>query len=168
MAANFSASAPSDETKATWLHDRSRIPAAPDLTRMERLGQYGPVLLGIVLALGALALAFQTRDSWSRGREFVVPLTTPILVLGGISLAYLATRGKLSRATWPGGFLLIAVILTVFNAWRGTISSGSDTARDVMSVLAAIVLGIGVVWLILAMVVTELKDPTRAPSVEIE
>ena len=162
--ANFSAPAPSEDTKAAWLHDRSRIPAAPPSSRADVFRRYLPLTFGILLALGAEALAFQTRASWSSGREWVVPATTPLLVIGGLALGHLVARGKLNSVSWPAGFVLLAIIFTIFNIWRGTISSGADTGRNVLTVLTAILLGVSVAWLMLTLLITEVKDPTRAPT----
>ena len=163
--ADFTAPAPSEAAKiGDYLHDRGRIPAAPQWTTGGLVGRYLPLALGILFAMGALALAFQTRASWSSHREWIVPVTIPVLVLGGVALGYMVARGKLTSIIWPAGFLLVVIVLTVFNAWRGSISTGHDTARNVMTIFAAILLGIAVVSLIITMVVTEVKDPAKAPA----
>ena len=162
--ADFSAPAPRESLKlGEYLHERGRIPAAPDWTTGGLVQRYLPLALGVLFAMGAMALAFQTRASWSSHREWVVPATTPLLALGGVALGYMVARGKVTSIVWPAGFLFLAVVLTIFNRWRGSISSGEDTARNVMTVLTAILLGVAVVSLILTMIVTEVRDPAKPP-----
>ena len=163
--ADFTAPAPSEAAKiGDYLHDRGHIPAAPAWSPTDLVKRYLPLALGVLFAMGAMALAFQTRASWSSHREWVVPTATPLLAIGGVSLAYMVARGKITSIIWPAGFLFVVIVLTVFNAWRGSISTGHDTARNVMTIFAAILLGIAVVSLIITMVVTEVKDPTKAPA----
>jgi len=163
--ADFSARAPVEATKAgAYLHDRTRIPRAPKLDRDALVQRYLGYALGIALALAAMALMFQTRASWTRGREFVVPTTAPLVVIGGIALGHLLARRRFVALTPALLCIGTALTLTAFNIWRGTQVDGPNTGRDVMSLFTGVSVALAVVCLVVALVVVEWRDPVRPPQ----
>ncbi|MCC6381470.1 MAG: hypothetical protein IT304_03130 [Dehalococcoidia bacterium] len=162
--ADLSAPMPVEPTKSgAYLHDRSRIPAAPP-SRTPLLARYVGPLAAIGFALGLFVLAVQTRDGWASHRDWVVPGSGVACVVGGLALGHLLARGKWV-AVLPGlGLLLVALVMTALNVWRGQVVSGGDALRDTMSIVTAVFLGFAVAALAAALVVVEVTDPTRPPE----
>ncbi len=153
--ADFSATVPAESEKAgSYLHDRSRIPSPSwPGTAGFLLGLRGP-LLGLLFGLGFTALAFQARDSWSVGRDWVVPVNVPLLVLGGVALGYLVERRRW-RVLGPSLLLLVVVLwLTAMNAWRGEIVNRQDGLRDAMTIVTTVALVLALSTLVVTMLVT--------------
>ncbi len=164
MPATWDAPAPASVEKVHDLHDQAQRPRPPAPWRAA-FGRYlGWPTLGLVCALGMVALGFQTRASWESHRDWVVPVTVPLLALGGLALAYLVWRRQW-LALGPGATLLLAVLaLTAANIWRGAATDGDDTARDVMSILAGVGLGLTVAALFGGLVWAESHYPTRVTT----
>jgi hypothetical protein len=165
--ADLRAAAPVETEKiGAYLHDRSRIPAPPATDWKARTGPFLWIGLGFVLAMGAEALAFQTRSTWYAHRDWVVPMTTPILALSGVMLGYLLWRGQLMRLAWPLSLIFLALAFTAFNIWAGRVSPHHE-GRDVLAVIIAVLLGVAVVWTILQGIVFEYRNPSRPPAPEV-
>ncbi len=164
---NFAAPVPIEPEKSgAYLHDRSRMPATPVHSAMEWAKANSGPILGLVFALGFSALAFQTRSSWHTHRDWVIPVTTPLLALGGVCLGHLVGRREI-RALLPGlGALAIAVVLTGFNILRSLYSDGQDTPRDVMTFFTTIAIIFAIAAFIFATVQVEVRRPTKAPKPE--
>lgn len=163
---NWSAPAPRNPEKPDWLHDQSQLPPAPGRSTGDYIRGFMPLILGLAFAAGFVALSFQARASWGAHRDWVVPTTIPLTALGGVALGYLVARRAWLEAS-PGIFLLlITLTLTVLNIWRGAVTDGEDTLRDVLTITTAVFLGLTVVALWLAMAYVEAKRPTRAPQPE--
>lgn len=161
---NWSAPAPANPEKPDWLHDQSQLPAAPGRTRTEYLHYLGPLILGLVFAAVFVALSFQTRASWGSHRDWVVPTTIPLTAIAGVAMGYLVARRAWVELT-PGLLLLFVVlVLTGLNIWRGAVTEGDDTLRDVLSITAGVFLGLTVLALWGALVWLEAKHPLRAPQ----
>lgn len=162
--ADLSAPVPVEATKSgAYLHDRSRIPAAPETLTASLTRYLGP-LVGLAAGLGLVALAVQTRDGWESHRDWVVPAAATGCVLGGLALGYLAGRGKWLAALPGLGLVVVALILTALNIWRGEVVSGHDALRDATSIVTAVFLGASVAALGAALVWVEVTDPTRPPE----
>ncbi|MBI5949197.1 MAG: hypothetical protein HY875_13755 [Chloroflexi bacterium] len=164
--ADLTTAAPVETEKSTFLHDRGGRPEAPKRPVAELVRDNLGLLLGLVLALGFTALAFQTRASWDSHRDWVVPMTVPIWAVAGVSLGHLLARRKVDAA-FTGLMLLVVVLgLTILNIWQGTQSEGQDGARDALTISAAVALGITVLALLVGAIWVEAKDPTKAPPPE--
>jgi len=158
--------APYEPEKATWLHDRSNRPAAPKLSRLEFARRWAVLAIGAVLSVGATALLFSIRDSWDNHREWLVTVI-PFLVIAAIAITHLAAR-KQAIPLIPGGvFLFFALIFAGADLIADYDDSASDTARDVLSILAGICLGIATALLAAALLWVELRKPTKAPAPEL-
>ncbi len=157
--ADLTAQTPTEAEKTGWLHDRSRIPARPATSAQDLHLRYRGWLLGLVLALGLTALAFQTRASWESHRDWVVPMTVPFWASAGIALGLLVD-GRRWKAAAPGIVLLVvALVLTGLNVWRGTETDGQDNWRDALSIVAGVTLGFMVVALLAGLIWSELAGP---------
>jgi hypothetical protein len=164
--AQFSAPAPFEETKPTWLHERDNRPDAPARRTPVLVKRYLPMALGFLFAMGLEALAFETRATFGGQRDWVVPVTTPFFAIGGVALGALLARKQLIAAAPGIVFLCIAVALTIANIWRGQVDDGQDYARDILSILTAVALAAALISLVAAIVWSELRNPTRAPLPE--
>jgi hypothetical protein len=163
---NWSEPSPYEPTKPHYLHDQERIPAPPKPSVTEYGKRFSILLVGFFFTVLLVGLAFQTRDSWGAHRDWVVPMTVPLLGLAGIALAYLLVRRAWLEAT-PGIVLvMIAVLLGAANLWRGAVVDGPDTLRDVLAISGGVFLSLGVLVLIGAMAWVELRRPTRPPEVQ--
>src|SRR5438094_957595 len=135
--ADLSVAAPVETAKSgAYLHDRGRIPDPPARTRGEIASSFADIALGLLLALRFVALAFQTRDSWMRHRDWVVPVLVPPIVIGGVALGYLLVRGRLNAIGPAAVSLTLAVLLTMLNVWRGTYVDGTDGLQRALAILA--------------------------------
>ena len=164
---NFAAPIPVETEKSgAYLHDRDHLPASPVRSAMEwAKGNQGPIL-GLIFALGFSALAFQTRSSWHTHRDWVIPVTTPLLALGGVCMGHLVARREI-KALLPGlTSVALALVLTGFNILRSFYSHGQDTPRDVMTFFTTIAIIFAIAALIFATVQVELRRPTKAPKPE--
>lgn len=163
---NWASPTPSEPNKAHYLHERERIPSPPKLTIAEYAKRYALLLAGIFVAMLIVALAFQTRDSWGAHRDWVIPVTAPLLAIAGVALGYLAVRGAWLEATPGILLLLLAVLLGAGNLWRGSVVDGDDTLRDVLAISGGVLIALGVLALIAAMAWVEVRRPTRPPEAQ--
>ncbi len=161
--ADFSAAAPSEPEKRTVVHDRAARPDAPserrDLARLLLL-----IAAGALFGAAILALAYQTRASWTEARDWVVPVTVPFYALSGLALAHLVLRRAWREASAGLVFLALALALTGFNLWRAVLTSGPDGLRDGLSIAAAIFLALAIAALLSAMAWVEACRPVRPPA----
>ncbi|MGE0599606.1 MAG: hypothetical protein AB7J35_05810 [Dehalococcoidia bacterium] len=163
--ANLSIPAPVETEKSSFIHDRSTRPAKPATSRGSLLKYWAGTLAGLVLAVGLTAVLFSVRDSWDNHREWLVTVI-PVLVIGGIALGHLTARGQ-AKALVPGGlFLFLALLFAGADIIADNDSGATMTARDVLSILGGIALGISVVALTIALFWVELRNPTKAPTPE--
>ncbi len=164
---NFAARIPiEDEKSGAFLHDRTRLPASPVKSATDWAKSNQGSILGVVFALGFSALAFQTRSSWHTHRDWVIPVTTPFLAIGGVCLGHLVGRREI-KALIPGlAAIGVALVLTVLNIVRSLSTSGQDNLRDILSILTTIAIIVAIAALTFATVQVELKRPTKAPKPE--
>ncbi len=127
---------------------------------------WAPFAIGILFALGAVALAFQTRASWNIHRDWVVPVLVPPLVLGGLAMGYLTARLRLKALATPLMLLSIALLFTILNIIRANFTEGDDGLRDALSIMTGVLLGVTILWLIVAFAWTEYRDPVKPPAPE--
>lgn len=165
--ADFTAKAPSEPNKiGGYLHERSHIPASPRPDWAGLAKRNIGLILGIIFALGAEALAFQIRASWSDHREWVVPATTPFWVLAGLALGHLLARGRW-KALGPFVFFFVfTAAFVVASYWRGQLTAGEDRGRNALTIMAAMTVVCSIACLLGALILTEVRNPTRAPAPE--
>jgi len=164
---DFAAAAPVNPEKRDDLHDRAAMPKAPAVPLRELPGRHAIVITSLVFAAAFVAIAFQARAGWENHREWVVATTTPLLVLGAVSFAYLAVRDRFDAAAPGITLLLITACIIPLNIWRGNETTGDDTLRDVMSIATGVFLGLAVAAFMLAAALVERKEPTRAPAADL-
>ena len=158
---NLSLPAPIESEKSTFLHDRSNRPKGPSATRLELAIRWAAFAVGAALSVGATALLFSVRDSWENHREWLVTLL-PFLVIAAIALAYLVVRKQWIALAPGGSFLFLALIFAGADVILDA-EGGKDTARDVLSILGGVSLGLATLGLIIAIVWVEVRNPTKAP-----
>ncbi|MGI8927204.1 MAG: hypothetical protein ACR2HN_11250 [Tepidiformaceae bacterium] len=165
--ADFSRAAPAEAQKSTEVHDRGARPDAPPSRLTATLRNNVGMLLGFAFAMGFMALAFQTRATWDSHRDWVVPVTVPFWAIGGVALGHLLGRRQFV-ATGPALLLLmLAMVLTALNIWRGAETDGGDGLRDAMTIATAVLLTLALLALLGALVWLEAKHPTKAPPAEV-
>lgn len=164
---NFADTIPVENEKSgAYLHDRTAIPAGPSFSVVGWVKENQGLVLGLIFALGFSALAFQTRSTWHTHRDWVIPVTTPLLALGGVCLGHLVGRRAI-KALMPGlGMVGLAIVLTGFNILRSLYSHGPDTARNVLTVLTTLCIAAAIALFVYATVQLELRNPTKAPTPE--
>ena len=157
--------APYEPEKADWIHDRDGRPGAPKPSRLEFARRWAVPAAGVVLGVGATALLFSIRVSWDIHREWLVSFI-PFLVIVAIALAHLLARKQVT-ALAPGlVFLVLTLIFAGADLWADN-DGGSDTARDVLSILAGSCLAVATVLLMAALLWVEIRRPTKAPVPEL-
>jgi hypothetical protein len=166
MAADFSQPAPVNPEKVNALHAQSEMPARPKLARADIGKVFLPPALGLLFALGAVAMAFQARASWESHRDWVVPVTLPILVIGGLGLGYLAARMNLRKLAPTVSLLLLTLMFGFFNILRGEWTEGDDGLRDALSIITGIMLGATIVSAIATYAWDEIRNPVKPPAAE--
>lgn len=160
---DFAAAAPAEPAKRDDVHERGTRPSAPiDRRALARLLLL--VAAGAVLGAALLALAFQSRASWTEARDWVVPVTVPLYALGGLALAALALRRAWLEAATGIVFLGLAVALTGFNLWRAALTDGPDGLRDGLSIGAAVCLALAIAAFLGAAAWVEARRPLRPPD----
>ncbi|MEO8539274.1 MAG: hypothetical protein ABI577_05995 [bacterium] len=164
--ANLTVPAPVESEKSTWIHDRSQRPKAPALSRLFLAKRWAGFALGLVISVGLTAMLFSLRDSWHNHREWLVTVI-PVLVIAGVGLGHLAMRGKFSALAVPIGFFFLALLFTILDLVADHDGGTSMTARDTYSILGGIALGFAAVSTVIALLWTELRDPTKAPTPEL-
>jgi peptidoglycan/LPS O-acetylase OafA/YrhL len=163
--ANLTANAPVEPEKSTSLHERDNRPKAPAASRLEFGKRWAWPAVGVLLALGFVAVLFSVRDSWDNHREWLVT-TIPFLVMAGIGLAYVLARGKVVPLAVGGTFLFLALVFAGADLLADQDDAATDTTRDVLSILAGVCLGIAVAGIVFALVWVEAREPTKAPTLE--
>jgi energy-coupling factor transporter transmembrane protein EcfT len=162
--ANWSAPAPTNPEKPNWLHDQSELPAPPARSRVDYARILAPIVLGLAFTGALVALGFQSRASWDSHRDWVIPVTIPLLAIAGVAAGYLVAR-RAWVALGPVLLLLLLLCsLTALNVWRGAETEGSDALRDALSIMQGVLLGLTVASAIAAMVFVEWTRPTRPAS----
>lgn len=161
--ADFTSSRPVELVKAgAFLHDRTNRPsvARPGVGVLAR--RHLPLLAGIAAALVLVAFAFQARDSWGTHRDWVVPVTAPLLAVGGIALGSLLARREWNVLT-PAFFLVLgAVLLAAWDVWLD-VEDKEDAVRDGIAIASALFLSLIVVASVAALAWVEWRRPTRGP-----
>jgi hypothetical protein len=164
---NWTEAAPTNPEKHTSLHDRANRPAPPAGGATALAKRLFPSALGFALAFLLVALAFQTRDSWTVGRDWVVPAAVVPAALGGVALGHLLARRQVGAAAGAILFLFIALALTGANIWRGQVVDGSDGWRNAMAISITVSMGLMMASALAGLVWVESKRPTRAPAPEV-
>lgn len=161
---DFSKAIPFNPEKTDFLHARGEKPAPPGPVHRDLVARWLWLGFGLLCVFGFVALAFTARAGWENHREWVVALTLPFQVLGGMALGYLAWR-KAWWAAAPGILLLtLVLLLTVINIAIGAESEGPETSRDVLSILQGVFLGITIVVLLGAAIRVEWTSPAKMPA----
>ncbi|MGH2633802.1 MAG: hypothetical protein ACRDG3_10370 [Tepidiformaceae bacterium] len=164
--ADFAARVPVETEKSTYLHDRGNRPASPTPTIRDRAIRSWRVWIAIGLALGFEAMAFQLRDYWPGPRDWVVPVTTPLVVLGGLALGFMVARRQFWVA-WPAILALVVTLGCIaLNVTGEAIKSDGNTLAYAYNVLGAISLGVTVTLAVGGMLVAEITRPVRPPLPE--
>lgn len=164
--ADFNAAVPVNDEKVDALHAQDEMPKRPTLTMLDMARVYTGFALGSLLGVGMVALAFQTRASWESHRDWVVPVTVPLLVVAGLGLGFLAARLRWKELALPVGLLVLALVLTALNIIRGIATDGEDGLRDAMTIITAVLLGFSVASLMAALAWVEFRNPIRPPAPE--
>ncbi|MEX0781684.1 MAG: hypothetical protein WD557_03470 [Dehalococcoidia bacterium] len=163
---DWSTPAPVNPEKPNWLHDQAQLPGPPVRRLTEYAAILGPLVLGLVFTGALVALAFWSRASWESHRDWVVPVTVPLLAIGGVAIGYLAAR-RAWAAAGPAFFLLaLAAAFVASNIWRGTATEGSDGLRDALSIMSGVTIALAVAAAVGGMVFVEKTRPTRPPAAE--
>lgn len=149
--ADFTARVPFEPQKPHQLHDQALKPAAPPAG----INRYLGLVVGFAVGLGFVALAFETRASWDSHRDWVVPVTMPLWVAGGLVLANLVLRRAWLAAGPAMGLLVVALLLTAGDWARAASTEGGDGLRDALTIATAIVLGLLLAYVIPAYVWVE-------------
>lgn len=162
--ADFTSARPVEDVKAgEFLHDLANRPKAARPGAPELLQRHLPLLAGIAVSLVLVALAFQARDTWGAHRDWVVPVTAPLLVVGGIAFGSLIVRREWNVLT-PALFLAAGVaLLTAWDVWLD-VEDKDDSVRDGIAIANAVLLSLFVVVSTVALAWVEAKRPTRAPA----
>lgn len=159
--ANFSVPAPFEPRKAVYLNDRSNRPAAPEAGAKDYVNQFLGFGLGILLSIGFLALSYQTRAVWEGQRDWVVPTTVPFFAMGGVALGFLISRKAWLYAAPGIALLVLVLVLTGLNIWRGEVVSGSDGLRDALSIITGVLVGFMLAALVVGWAMMAWKFPPK-------
>ena len=166
MAADFSRTVPVNDEKVHALHAQEQLPARARFARADVVKVYLPPALGLLFAVGAVAMAFQARASWESHRDWVVPATIPFLVIGGLAMGYLASRMRLRALAPAVGLLSLTLLFGFLNILRGQWTEGEDGLRDALSTITGVLLGATIISLIVAYAWDEIRNPVRPPAPE--
>ncbi len=153
------------EPEKTAIHDRGTRPSRPSVSRMDLVKQYWGLALGLVLACLITAMAFQARAGWDNHREWVVAMTGPFQALGGIAFGHLIYR-MAWKALAPGFVFFFLACLFIGGDVLADGANASMAARDTLSILGGIALGIAVACFLVAVLWVEIRRPTKAPAPE--
>lgn len=164
--ADFEAKSPIETEKAgAFLHDRSNRPKRPVTDQQEQAQQYLPLAIALICGVGMVALAFQARASWESHRDWVVPVTLPLLVIGGLAFGHLLARREWNPLT-PAMFLVAGIIaLTGWDVWLDA-EEKSSGLRDAIAIGNGVFLAFAVILSVGALVWVEWKRPAKAPLAE--
>ncbi len=160
--ANFSLPAPFEPEKTAYIHDRTTRPAPPAASRGDLVRRFTGFGLGLVFSAFLLAIAFQVRDGWDNHREWVVAMSGPFYALGGIAIGHLLARKQFAPLAPALLFLFFAALFALFDLLADA-ADADMTARDVLSIIGGILLGISIACAIFAVLWVELRNPTKVP-----
>jgi hypothetical protein len=133
---------------------------------LELAMRWASFAVGVLLAVGLTAVLFSIRDSWDNHREWLVT-TIPVLAIAAIGLAHVVARGKVVPLAVGVTFLFLALVFAGADVLADHDDGATDTARDVLSILAGICLGVAAVAIVMALVWVEARNPTKAPTPEV-
>ncbi|HMO53029.1 MAG TPA: hypothetical protein PJ994_00865 [Tepidiformaceae bacterium] len=162
--AELSIPAPYEPQKSD-IHDRSARPRRPSTSRMDYVKRYWGFGLGILFACLITAMAFQARAGWDNHREWVVATTGPFQAIGGIAFGHIIFR-RAWKEMAPGLLFFFLACLFIGGDVLADATNASDAARDTLSILGGIALGIAVACFIVGALWVELRRPTKAPAPE--
>ena len=164
--ADFAARIPVETEKSTYLHDRSNRPASPTPTMADRARRSWRLWVAVAVAIGFEAMAFQLRDYWPGARDWVVPVTTPLVALGGLALGFMIVRGQY----WVAAPAILALTVTLaciaLNVSGEAVKSQGNTLAYVYNIFGAVSLGVTVILAVGGMLVAEVTRPVRPPLPE--
>ncbi len=165
--ADFESPAPVEEEKTgASLHDLRNRPGAASSTRRELFDRWFPLAVATLAALAMVALTFQTRASWETHRDWVVPVTVPLLVVGGLAFGILLARREWS-ALLPALVVVAGIlVLTGFDIWLDAEDEKAGL-RDGLAASNGVLLGAAVLLSLGALVRVEWSRPARAPVPEV-
>jgi hypothetical protein len=138
--ADFTLPAPYEPQKEQALHDPRAKPSPPKLAWRDVLRANAVLILGTVLGLGLIALAFEARASWHVHRDWVVPTTSPFYAAAGMAMAALIVRRAWAAAAPSLVLLALLLAVTGVDVWAA-FSGQSDALRDALAILAGVLLG---------------------------
>ncbi|MBI2764557.1 MAG: hypothetical protein HYX53_01460 [Chloroflexi bacterium] len=162
--ADLSSAMPVEPQKADYLHERSRIPAAPHASVVGLVRQNLTLVLSVAFTVGFFALAVQTRAGWDSRRDWVIPAAAQGAAIGAIAVAYLVTRKRVLAILPVAVLLVLAAGLTALNIWRGYETTGGDGLRNAMTIVTAVVIALALGSAFVTMLVVEGTNPTRPPA----
>ena len=162
--ADFAARVPVEPEKSTYLHDRSNRPPSPTPTIADRIRRSWKLWVAVALAMGFEAIAYQLRDYWPGPRDWVVPATTPLVVMGGLALGFMLARGQYWVA-WPALVMLVVTLSCIaLNVTGEAVKSQDNTLAYVYNVVGAISLGVTIILAVGGILVAEVTRPVRPPT----
>lgn len=147
--ADYTLPAPHEAQKDHSLHDPGAKPARPRLHWRELARANAVPILGTVLGLGLVALAFEARASWHTHRDWVVPVTSPFYAAAGIAMAALLVRKAWAAVSPALALLALLVGVTAVDVWAA-FTDQSSALRDALAILAGVFLGFTVVAALVA------------------
>lgn len=162
--AELSVPAPFEPEKSS-IHDRSTRPDRPAASRGDYVRRYWGFALGIVLTGLITAMAFQARAGWDNHREWVVATTVPFHALGGIAFGHIIYR-RAWKEMAPGLLFFFLACLFIGGDVLADADDASMAARDTLSILGGIALGLAIACFIVGALWVELRRPTKAPAPE--
>jgi hypothetical protein len=161
--ADFTAKAPFEAEKPTYLHDRAEEPAAPKKSRLDIVRWSTIIVLGVLFTIAFVALEYQTRASWDGRRDFAVPVSVPLAGMAGVALAALIVRRAWGALGIPLVLLGVIAVLTAVNAVAGVDVEGQDIFRDLLTWTTFVFMVITLAWLVVTLVYLEVTRPIQAP-----
>lgn len=166
--ADLNAPAPVEPSKiGDYLHDRQRIPEAPKRSVGEWLSQFAGLITGVVFVLLGSLLVFELRDAWESHRDWVPPAGISLAVIGGVSLGYLAQRGRVNALAIPVGLIFISIMGVSLDLWLEEEFPDKEGLRLAFIIMSAIAGGVAAVWLFFAAIFVEASDPTHAAEPDV-
>jgi hypothetical protein len=164
--ADLTAAAPIETEKTgDYLHDMTNRPQPPESRTPDLIKRYTPGALALLLTFAVVALAFETRDSWTSHRDWVIPVNVPFFAIAGLALAHLLIRHEWLAALPGFTLLLVSSVFMAINVWIGAAGAeNQDGARLFLAIAGGIGIVFGVIALLIGLVWVEAKRPTRAPA----
>jgi hypothetical protein len=160
--ADFSLPAPDEPQKPDFLHNRPTRPPRSAVSAREIFERFWGYGLGVVFAILLTSTMFQVRASWENPREWLV-MFIPFFAIAGLAFGIFLQRGQWTALAVPAAFLFLTGIFTVSDL-LADIESASARARQIVSILGGISLGLTTLTAIIALIWVEVRNPPKAPQ----